>query len=78
MGSSLSGLDSIYRAKANASKPRREAETDFVRTVVIKFASREDAKRWYNSPEYQAALPLRLEATEGTAVLVDEFVAPAG
>ena len=53
-----------------------EGETSLPRTVVIKFASREAALAWYNSPEYQAALPLRLEATEGFAVLVDEFVFP--
>jgi len=29
---------------------------------------------WYNSPEYQAVCPLRLEATEGFAVVVDGFV----
>ncbi len=53
-----------------------EGNSDQARTVVVKFKSREDAMAWYNSPEYQAVLPLRLEATEGTAYLCDEFVPP--
>ena len=53
-----------------------EGKTDLPRTIVIKFDSREAAIAWYNSPEYRAVLPLRLEATEGFAVLVDGFVFP--
>ena len=32
--------------------------------VDIEFASREDAQRWANSPEYQALLPVRGEAMQ--------------
>src|SRR5687767_8803847 len=53
-----------------------EGSTNFPRMVVIRFASREDALAWYNSPAYQAVLPLRLAATEGFGVLVEGFVAP--
>ena len=53
-----------------------EGTTDLHRTVVLKFASREQAMEWYNSPAYQAVLPLRLGASEGNGVLVDEFVMP--
>jgi uncharacterized protein (DUF1330 family) len=38
-------------------------------TVIVKFESTEAAKAWYESPEYQAALPKRLAATEGFAIL---------
>jgi len=38
-------------------------------TVVVKFESSAAAKAWYDSPAYQAALPKRLAATEGFAVL---------
>ena len=38
-------------------------------TVIVKFESTEAAKAWYESPEYQAALPKRLDATEGFAVI---------
>ena len=38
-------------------------------TVIVKFESTEAAKAWYDSPGYQAALPKRLAATEGYAIL---------
>ena len=38
-------------------------------TVIVKFESTEAAKAWYDSPEYQTALPKRLAATEGYAIL---------
>ena len=38
-------------------------------TVIVKFESSEDAKRWYESADYQAALPKRLAATSGFAVI---------
>jgi uncharacterized protein (DUF1330 family) len=48
-----------------------EGRTNLPRTNVMKFDSRDAAMAWYHSPAYQAVLPLRLEATEGFAVLVD-------
>jgi uncharacterized protein (DUF1330 family) len=50
-----------------------EGDTDFPRTIVFKFESREKAEAWYQGEEYQAILPDRLSATEGFAVLVDGF-----
>ena len=41
------------------------------RTVILEFASKDDFNTWYNSPEYQAVVGQRLEATEGFAVLVN-------
>ena len=38
-------------------------------TVIVKFESTEAAKAWYESPEYQAALPKRLASTEGFAII---------
>ena len=46
-------------------------------TIVLKFASREAARTWYNSPEYQAIKHHRTDNSVGTCVLVDEWVAPA-
>jgi uncharacterized protein (DUF1330 family) len=54
-----------------------EGPNPYPRTVVLKFPSREAAMGWYNSPEYQAVLSMRLEATEGFAVICDEFVMPS-
>jgi len=38
-------------------------------TVIIKFEDSDAAKTWYNSPEYQAVVNKRLEATEGYSVI---------
>ncbi|MEK9824367.1 MAG: DUF1330 domain-containing protein [Gammaproteobacteria bacterium] len=38
-------------------------------TVVLKFEDTEALKKWYDSPEYQAVVGKRLEATEGFAVI---------
>ena len=38
-------------------------------TVIVKFESTEAAKAWYESPEYQVAVPKRLASTEGFAVI---------
>jgi len=50
-----------------------EGSTNLPRTIILKFKSRDDAMAWYNSPEYKDVKPLRLEATDGYCVLVDEF-----
>lgn len=41
------------------------------RLVIIEFADRDAAMRWYHSEEYQEILPLRLNAASGSAVIVD-------
>lgn len=46
-------------------------------TVILKFASKEAARVWYNSAEYQAIIHLRTDNTEGEIAIVDEWVAPA-
>ncbi len=38
-------------------------------TVVIKFESTEQAKAWYDSPEYQGIVNKRIAATQGFSVL---------
>lgn len=38
-------------------------------TVILKFEDTAAAKAWYESPEYQAVVGKRLEATEGFAVI---------
>lgn len=53
-----------------------EGDPQFPRTILIRFDTREQAMAWYESPEYQAAVPIRLRATEGCAVLVDGLVMP--
>ena len=40
--------------------------------IVLKFESVEAAKAWYNSPEYQAIKPLRLNATTDSWMALSE------
>lgn len=41
------------------------------RLVVIAFSDMAAARRFYDSPDYQEILPLRLAAAEGTVALVE-------
>ncbi len=45
-------------------------------TVVLKFSSKEAARTWYDSPEYQAIVRLRTDNTAGFSVLTEAFVMP--
>ncbi len=46
-----------------------EGSTDQTRVVVLEFPSEKAFRGWYESSEYQAALPLRLESTTGITYL---------
>ena len=39
--------------------------------VVLEFESWDEAKSWYNSPEYQAAIPVRQRGASFRAILVE-------
>ena len=41
------------------------------RVVIIEFTDVAAAKRWYNSPEYQRALPIRLANSKARAFIVE-------
>ncbi len=41
------------------------------RIVILEFADMDAARSWYNSPEYQAVLPLRLKAANDRVIFVD-------
>ncbi len=45
-------------------------------TVVVKFPSKEAARTWYDSAEYQEIIHLRTDNSEGFLALTDEFVMP--
>ena len=45
-------------------------------TVILKFASKEAAMAWYDSPEYQAVKHHRIDNSEGTAVVLDQWTPP--
>jgi uncharacterized protein (DUF1330 family) len=40
-------------------------------SVVIEFPDAAAARRWYQSPEYQAALPIRLRSSQGRVFLIE-------
>lgn len=48
-----------------------EGGWDPERIVVVEFADIEAAKAWYNSPEYQAVLGIRHEASNGRVIMVE-------
>jgi uncharacterized protein (DUF1330 family) len=39
--------------------------------VILEFPSAQQARAWYDSPEYQAALPHRLNASEYRAFIIE-------
>ncbi|MBV8934771.1 MAG: DUF1330 domain-containing protein [Alphaproteobacteria bacterium] len=41
------------------------------RIVILEFADAAAVKRWYESPEYQKILPLRLASSTGRAFIVE-------
>ena len=41
------------------------------RIVILEFADTAAVKRWYNSPEYQKILPIRLTNSTGRAFIVE-------
>lgn len=41
------------------------------RIVILEFADSAAVRRWYNSPEYQKILPLRLDNASGRAFSVE-------
>ena len=47
-----------------------EGEWPCTRTVLIRFPSEEEARRWYESPEYEALKRHRLAASDANIVLV--------
>ena len=48
-----------------------EGDVVHPRTVILEFESKEAFRAWYDSADYQAILPLRLESTPGTLIVVN-------
>ena len=46
-----------------------EGKMEYPRTVIVEFPSLTAFRAWYDSPEYQEVLPLRLKATRGTLIV---------
>ncbi len=54
----------------------REGSPPFTRTVIGEFPTLEAGREWYESEEYRAILPLRLESTTGSLFFVEGIAAP--
>jgi uncharacterized protein (DUF1330 family) len=46
------------------------------RTVILEFQSQQAFRSWYDSAEYQAVLPLRLDSTPGSLIVVNGLPQP--
>ncbi|HEY9536078.1 MAG TPA: DUF1330 domain-containing protein [Kiloniellaceae bacterium] len=53
------------------SLTKLEGEAGGPCVIVLEFGDRAAAERFYNSPEYQKILPLRLRAASGSVFIVD-------
>ena len=50
-----------------------EGAIEHPRTVIVEFPSMTAFRAWYDSPEYQEILPLRLKSTPGTLIVAKGF-----
>ena len=46
------------------------------RTVILEFESHDAFRAWYDSAEYQAVLPLRLDSAPGSLIVVNGLPQP--
>ena len=74
----LNGFDSVFErydgevVAVEENPVILEGEWDYSRLVMIRFPNEDDAGRWYHSPEYQSLLQHRLNASKGTALLLND------
>ena len=59
-----------YRARGGELEVL-EGEWPLPRLTIIEFQSRDAARLFYDSPEYQKILPLRQQSADGNLVLVE-------
>lgn len=52
----------------------REGEFPYARIVVVEFPSADAARDWYDSPEYQAIIPLRRRAFDANIIIAQDFI----
>jgi uncharacterized protein (DUF1330 family) len=72
----LDGFDEIFEkykgivAAVDEEPTILEGEWPCTRTVLIRFPDKEEARRWYDSPEYRDLVRHRHQAAESNIVLV--------
>ncbi|UCC30992.1 MAG: DUF1330 domain-containing protein [Phycisphaerales bacterium] len=73
----LDGFDAVFARHTGEvvvvddSPTILEGKWPYTRTVVIRFPNEDDAKRWYDSAEYQDLVQYRHQASEANIVLVE-------
>ena len=65
------GGEILFRGGLNFAFSGRQ-EQDHDRVVALRFESIDAAKRWHDSPEYQALIPLRDQGAEVKLVLYQD------
>ena len=63
-----------FGGKVLAGGASRALEGDWQpdRLIIIEFESADKLKAWYNSPEYQEVLPMRLKASDSNLIILGE------
>lgn len=72
----LNGYDEIFEKykgiviTADENPEILEGEWPFERTVLIRFPNEDEARRWYESPEYQELVKHRHRSSEANIILL--------
>jgi uncharacterized protein (DUF1330 family) len=69
-GASVAAHGGTYEVRGGTLEPL-EGEPPAGRVVVLRFDSLDAAREWYESDEYQAALPLRQAAANSRVFIVE-------
>jgi uncharacterized protein (DUF1330 family) len=67
---SLTGLDGMPARTVIEGMPQH------IGTAIVEFDSPEALQRWYHSPEYQAVIGLRTDATDGWVIGAPALLLP--
>lgn len=64
------------RFAVHAADPEIREGTFDARFILIEFATLDDIRAWYDSPEYRAIIPLRADHSNSVVFFVDGIVGP--
>ena len=70
VGATIKQYGGRFLARAGATE-LIEGGPEPKRIVIVEFSDMAAFKRWYNSPEYQKILPMRLASSTGRAFIVE-------